>query len=68
MKLKVAAFWLTVDDFIVDGDGAWDELATVEIIPLWLDNVIEGSAVWVTTTSGYTWFIAKDEEVETWLG
>lgn len=79
----VPAVYLGVGDLFLDGAGCWDEIDSVEPVAIWVTadgigdtvrNVATGEVrravyAWltITTTSGYTWFIAADEEVETWL-
>lgn len=64
------AHTLAVGDFFRDGEGAWDQVVNVRpvdpIISWWLD-ILGTDWVYVTTLGGYTWFIAADEEVVTWL-
>lgn len=71
MTADIRAFWLLEGD-VVRIDGVWDQIETVERLNgdhLPGDIPPTPLQVWTVLVmrSGYHWFVANDEEVDTWL-
>ncbi len=70
-KVRTSPVFIRPGDFFQGGDDTWDQVAEVQPFLDGPDPKTRGLStlgwVLITSTTGYTWMVAADEEVQTWL-